>query len=202
MSSTLKESWFDYCPNCNKKYTEGGYRIVGKWFNCPTCGKQIKNPLIIHVCRACNNNFSFDDAIQREVYSYSLNRLAKDEIDADTRFLSDIKKMLTNNGYSVRISNVITGTSGIEQKFDFVFSDKKKTMAIDTIFSSEPIQEIEIIKEQNKVYDTQIESYLMIRPKLNEQASMIAKAYNIKVIEFSNTKDGLERLTKLVREHS
>lgn len=202
VSSLHEKGWFDFCPSCNKKYSEGGYRIVGKWFECSTCGKQIKNPLITHFCRTCDNKFLLDDAIQREIYSYSLNNIAKDEIEKGVLFPSDIKKILTDADCTIKVSNAIKGKSGIEHKFDYVFSDKKKTMAIDTIFSAEPIQEIEMIKEQIKFYDTGIEIYMIVTPKLSEQASMIAKASKLKIVEASNKKDALSGLRKLMLKHT
>jgi hypothetical protein len=195
-SNLREESWFDFCPNCNKKYSEGGYRIVGKWFECSNCGKQVKNPMIAHFCRNCHNIFSFDDAIQREVYSYSLNSEAKKEIEAAVIFPSEIKRILTNANYKIKASNVINGKSGIEQKFDYVASNNNKTIAVDTIFSSQPIPEIEIVKEQSKFYDTGIEIYVIVTPKLIEQASMIAKASQLKIVEASNKKDALLGLRK------
>jgi hypothetical protein len=195
-SNLREESWFDFCPNCNKKYSEGGYRIVGKWFECSNCDKQVKNPMIAHFCRNCHNIFSFDDAIQREVYSYSLNSEAKKEIEAAVIFPSEIKRILTNANYKIKASNVINGKSGIEQKFDYVASNNKKTIAVDTIFSSQPIPEIEIVKEQSKFYDTGIEIYVIVTPKLIEQASMIAKASQLKIVEASNKKDALLGLRK------
>ena len=191
-----KQSWFDFCPNCNKKYSEGGYRIVGKWFECSNCTKQIKNPMIAHVCRNCHNTFSFEDAIQREIYVYSPNSEAKKEIENGVVLPSEIEKVLTNANYTVKDSNVVNGKSGLKHKFDFVSSSKEKTIAVDTIFSSKPITETEIVKEQIKLYDTGIEIYVIVTPKLSEQASVIAKGSQLKIIEAPNKKDALTGLRK------
>src|SRR3990170_7496126 len=188
-SSLCEESWFDFCPNCNKKYSEGGYRVVGKWFECSNCAKQIRNPMIAHFCRNCHNTFSFEDAIQREIYIYSPNSEAKKETEASVLFPSEIKKILANANYAVEPSNFINGKSGIKHKFDYVSSNNKKTIAVDTIFSTKPIPETEIFKELNKFYDTGVEIYVIATPKLNEQASAIAKVSQLKIVEASNKKD-------------
>jgi hypothetical protein len=195
-SSLHDENESDFCPNCNKNYSEGGYRIVGKWFECSNCGKQIKNPLIAHFCRNCHNIFSFDDAIQHEIYSYSLNSETRKEIEAFVPLPSEVRKILTDANYSIKVSNVIKGKSGIEHKFDYVTSNNKKTIAVDTIFSSLPIPEIEIAREQSKLHDTGIEIYVIVTPKLSDEASMIAKASKLKIVEASNKKDALLELRK------
>lgn len=66
------------------------------------------------------------------------------------------------------------------------------------LFSAEPIQEIEVIKEQSKVFDTELETYLVAMPRLSETAQKIAKFSNIKVIQASKKKKALEELKKLV----
>jgi hypothetical protein len=195
-SGLREESWFDFCPNCNKKYSEGGYRVVGKWFECSNCAKQIRNPMIAHFCRNCHNIFSFDDATQREIYCYSLNSEAKKEIENGVVFPSEIEKVLTNANYAIKDSNVANGKSGIKHKFNFVSSNNKKTIAVDTIFSSKPITETEILKEQIKLYDTGIEIYVIVTPKLSEQASVFAKGSQLKIIEAPNKKDALTELRK------
>jgi len=188
-------SWFDFCPNCNKKYSEGGYRVVGKWFECSNCTKQIRNPMISHYCRNCHNTFSFEDATQCEVYFYSLNDEAKKEIENGVVFPSEIEKVLTNANYA-KDSNVVNGKSGLKHKFNFVFSNNRKTIAVDTIFSSKPISETEIVKEQIKLYDTGIEIYVIVTPKLGEQASVIAKGSQLKIIEALNKQGALAELRK------
>jgi len=195
-SNIREQTWFDFCPNCNKKYSEEEIRIVGKWFECSNCTKQIKNPMVAHYCRSCHAVFSFDDAIQREVYSYSLNSEAKEEIESGVLFPSEIKKVFANSNYTIEASNVVKGTSGVEHRFNYVSSSKKKTIAVDTILSSKPISEIELVKEQVKFYDTGIEIFVIATPKLNEQAAMIAKASKLTIIEASNKKDALAGLGK------
>jgi hypothetical protein len=197
-SNFQEESWFDFCPNCNKKYSEGGIRIVGKWFECSNCGKQIKNPMVTHFCRNCRSMFQFEDAVQHKVYSYSLSSEAKEEIENYIILPSEIIKILTNAKYTIKNSNVMKGKSGIEHKFDYISSNDKKTIALDIIVSSNPLSEIEIIKEQNKYYDTGIEIFLIVVPKLDEQAAKIAKCYTLKIIEASNKKDALSKLGSLI----
>lgn len=198
LSNLKQASIFDFCPNCQKKFVEGEYRIIGKWFECSTCGKQIKNPLVTHVCRNCENKFSFDDAIRQEIFSYSLSSIAENEVKTVAVLSSEIKKLLKKANYAVREENVLKGKSGMDHRFDFICSDKKKTIAIDVLISGESIQEIEIIKEQNKFYDTGIEIYLIVIPKLSQPASIVAKSYQLKIVESSNKKEAIEGLRKLL----
>lgn len=117
------------CPNCFKKYSEGGYRVAGKSFECSNCGKQINHLSIAHFCRVCESVFSLENAIQRKVFSYSINKKAKDEIETSILFPSEIGKMLTDlqQGYSLTFGSIVRGKSGVEYRFDLTFSSKKKT---------------------------------------------------------------------------
>lgn len=198
------------CPTCNKEYKEGGYRIIGEWYECGKCSKQLETPFVAHFCRDCRERFSFDDAICKDVYSYSLSPIAEDEMKAGILFPSQVRKLLTNLSYDLKNPGWVKGESGIEHKFDFLAlarakkkSERKrkdKKIAIDILFSLKPIPEFEVMREYGKIFDTKVRTYIVAMPKLNEAAKKIVTSYGLEVIEAKNPKDAIKKLRKKIRQ--
>lgn len=201
------------CSRCNKEYKEGGYRISGEWYECPKCSKQLETPLVAHLCRDCGKRFSFEDAICRDIYSYSLSPIAENEMKSGILFPSQVRKLLTSLSYELKNPGYVNGESGSEYKFDFLASKiekrkkkgrkkrgeqerKDEKIAIDILFSLEPIPEFEVIREYGKILDTKVRTCIVAMPKLDDAANRLATSYSLEVIEAAKPPDAIRKLRK------
>ncbi|MEJ2281413.1 MAG: hypothetical protein P8X97_05835, partial [Candidatus Bathyarchaeota archaeon] len=69
------------CPKCNKELLNPNldYNKAGVWCNCNHCSKSFDIPVPTHFCRECEENFTFDEAVYKDVYSYILTPEAAKE---------------------------------------------------------------------------------------------------------------------------
>jgi hypothetical protein len=191
------------CPKCGEelKKPDLDYRKAGVWCSCTECSKSFDIPVTAHFCRNCHSDFTFEDAVTTNVYSYSLKEKAAEEASLGLIIIGPIKDYLTENGFDTESPAFLKGKSGANHIFDIAVRKGKNTESvtvIDVASSSEnPVSEQPVIALFAKIFDVSPEkAFLIAIPSLNDNGKKMADLYNISVIEAKNQKDAM----KSVRE--
>lgn len=195
------------CPKCHEELRklDVDYRKAGMWCTCRDCGKSFDIPVAAHFCRNCHTNFSFEEAIIKDVYAYKLKEEAREEVAVGWIVITPIRDFLVENGFEVESPAFIKGKSGANHMFDIVAYRKKgentqKVTVIDLATSTEnAVSEQPVIALFAKIYDVSPESaYLIAIPKMSENGKKMAELYNIRLIEAKNQKGAIEALASIM----
>jgi transcription elongation factor Elf1 len=116
------------CPKCGVKLTKPDvdYRKAGVWCSCNECGKSFDIPVPSHFCRECSEDFTFEDANYRNIYSYSLNETVMKEAGAHYMLVAPVREFLQNRGFHVESPGFLKGKSGASHIFDIIASSEEK----------------------------------------------------------------------------
>jgi hypothetical protein len=189
------------CPKCHEelKKLDIDYRKAGTWCTCKDCSKSFDIPLTAHFCRDCHTSFTFEEAIIKDVYAYSLNEEVREEAALGWVIISPIREFLVENGFEVESPAFVKGKSGANHMFDiaaYLKGAANKITVIDIATSTEnAVSEQPIIALFAKVFDVSPESaYLIAIPKVSENGKKMAGLYNIKIIEAKNQKEAIKAL--------
>jgi hypothetical protein len=189
------------CLKCHDelKKCDIDYRRAGVWCTCKDCSKSFDIPVVKLFCRDCHEDFTFEDAIIKEVYTYALKEEARREAAEGWVLISPITEFLRQNGFEVKSPAFLKGKSGANHMFDIVAwpkENEKSVTVIDLATSTENVvSEQPIIALFAKIYDVSpATAYLIAIPKLNDNARKMAELYNIRAIEATNPKEAINSL--------
>lgn len=189
------------CPKCHEelKKPDVDYRKAGVWCNCKDCNKSFDIPVTGHFCRDCHVHFTFEDAVIKDIYTYSLREEAKEEASSGWVIIAPIRDFLTESGFKVESPAFLKGKSGANHMFDIVVyeaSAKGKVTVIDVATSAEnSVSEQPVIALFAKIFDVSPENaYLIAIPKISENGKKMAELYNIQIIEAKNQKEVIKAL--------
>ena len=185
------------CPKCHNKLEANKYRSVGNWYACENCGKRIEHPLPSHSCRRCDASFTLDDTKYNKVYSYTLASIAREEISRGIFLIDSIKDNLTKLGYTVKTPFVSKGNSGVEHTFDLSLENNAQNVFIDILTSDKPVPQVEIIKEYVKMLDVKVDLYIIVIPKLDDEARRLAVSYKVKFVEAYSPQEAVKTIIEL-----
>jgi transcription elongation factor Elf1 len=197
------------CPKCNEELRklDVDYRKAGTWCTCKDCNKSFDIPVSAHFCRNCHANFTFEDAVIKDVYSYKLKEEAREEVAVGWIVIAPIRDFLVENGFQVESPAFIKGKSGANHMFDIAAykgkgENMRKVTVIDLATSAgNVVSEQPVIALFAKIYDVSPEnSYLIAIPKVSENAKKMAELYNIKLIEAKNQKDAIKALAAIMQK--
>jgi hypothetical protein len=171
------------------------------WCTCKDCSKSFDIPVTAHFCRNCHTNFTFEEAVIKDVYAYKLKEEAKEEVAVGWIVIAPIRDFLTENGFEVESPAFIKGKSGANHMFDIVACKgegkaARKVAVIDLATSAEnAVSEQPVIALFAKIYDVSPEkAYLIAIPKMSENGKKMAELYSIKIIEAKNQKEAIKEL--------
>ena len=194
------------CPKCHDelKKLDVDYRRAGIWCVCTDCGKSFDIPVTGLFCRDCHTNFTFEDAVIRDVYSYRLKEDAKQEAGLGWVLVTPIKEFLTQIGLEVEGPAFLKGKSGANHVFDVVAKSKdaaRKVTVFDLSTSSEGVvSEQPVIALFAKIFDVSpSQAYLIAIPKLNENGRKMAELYNIRIVEAKDQKEAIRSLAATIK---
>jgi hypothetical protein len=189
------------CPKCQDelKKADVDYRRAGIWCVCKECGKSFDIPLTGLFCRDCHTNFTFEDAIIKNVYSYRLSEEAKREAGAGWVLVAPIKDFLMDLGFEVEGPAFLKGKSGANHSFDVVARTKdasKKVTVIDLATSTEGlVSEQPVIALFAKTFDVSPDkAYLIAIPRINDNGKKMAELYSIQVVEARTQSEAIKAL--------
>ncbi|MEM2994509.1 MAG: hypothetical protein QXI91_00620 [Candidatus Bathyarchaeia archaeon] len=189
------------CPKCREELrkVDVDYRKAGTWCTCKECEKSFDIPVVAHFCRGCHTNFTFEEALIKDAYVYSLNEEVKGELGLSWFLITPIRDFLTEAGFTVESNAFLKGKSGANHMFHIIAykgEAKRKVIVIDLAVSMEnAVTEQPVIALFAKIFDVSPESaYLIAIPKINENGLKMAELYNITVVEAKNQKEVIKAL--------
>lgn len=193
------------CPKCGEelKTLDVDYRKAGIWCTCKDCNKSFDIPVTAHFCRDCHANSTFEDAVIKDLYVYSLNEEVKEETAVGWVIITPIKEYLQENGFEVESPAFLKGKSGANHMFDLAAYKgdvKKEVTVIDLASSTEnAVSEQPVIALFAKIFDVSPDNaYLIAIPKISENGKKMAELYNIKIIEAKNQKEVKKALAAVI----
>jgi transcription elongation factor Elf1 len=195
------------CPKCHEelKRPDVDYRRAGIWCVCKDCGKSFDIPLTGLFCRDCHLNFTFEDAVIKDVYSYRLKEDAKQEAGLGWVLVAPVKEFLSEMGMDVEGPAFLKGKSGANHMFDVVARSKDasgKAIVIDLATSLEgSVSEQPVIALFAKIFDVSPQrAFLVAIPRMNDNGKKMAELYNIRVIEARDQKEAVRSLAKMIKK--
>jgi len=195
------------CPRCNKELIkpEVDFRKAGVWCTCNECNKSFDMPVVSHICRNCHKSFIFDEAVCRDVYSYSISEEATKEASLGLVLIAPIREFLKESGFKVETPGFLKGASGASHMFDITASKEeisRYVMVCDVASSTDDVvAEQPVIALFAKVYDVAPDrSCLIAIPKMNESGKKLATLYKINLIEAKDQKEVIKALQVLMQE--
>jgi transcription elongation factor Elf1 len=189
------------CPRCHNELTrlDVNYRKAGVWCACNECGKSFDIPVTSHFCRDCKNVFVFEDAVYRDVYSYTLNQDVMKETGVGYILVAPLQEFFRNRGFTVESPGFLKGKSGASHMFDIAASKGDITHQVTVIdlatTGDEAVSEQAVIAMFAKVYDVAPDrACLIVIPKMSENGRKLAALYKIELVEGRNQKEALKSL--------
>lgn len=195
------------CPSCHKalEKPDVDYRKAGAWCTCNECSKSFDIPTISHSCRDCHQDFTFEEAIYKDVYSYSLSEDVTREAALGWILIAPIKDFLESRGFEVESPSFLKGKSGASHMFDVTASRDGKARSITVIdlaaSTGGVVSEQAVIAMFAKVYDvTPDRACLIVIPKMSKDGNKLAELYKIKLIEAKDQKEAIKALKACMEE--
>ncbi len=195
------------CPRCHRELTrpDVDYHKAGVWCACDGCGKNFDIPVPSHFCRECRKSFTFEEALYKDVYTYSLTTEALKEATAGWIMIAPIKDFLQNRGFEVESPSFLKGKSGTRHMFDITASPtgmERNITVIDLATSTEEIvSEQPVIAMFAKIYDVSPDKACLIAmPKMSENGKRLASLYKIELVEGKDQKEVIKVLGTCLRK--
>jgi hypothetical protein len=192
------------CPRCRKEMAKPDvdYHKAGVWCTCNECGKNFDIPVPVHFCRDCHQNFSFEEALYKDVYSYSLTPEAMKEATLGWIMITPINEFLESRGFKVESPGFLKGKSGTSHMFDVIASPlgvKRNTTVIDFATSADDIvSEQPVIAMFAKTYDVSPgKACLVAIPRMSENGKKLAALYKITLVEAKDPKEVIKAFEKV-----
>jgi hypothetical protein len=195
-----------FCPKCQEELEkiDVDYRKAGIWCTCKDCGKSFDIPVPTHFCRNCHTISTFEEAIIKEAYSYTLKENVTAESSLNWFLVAAIRELLSNEGLTVESPSMLKGKSGANHSFDIVAykGDKsQKAIVVDLAMSTGTVvSEQPVIALFAKIFDVSPEkAYLIAIPKLGENGKKMTELYKIRAIEAKNQEEAIASLKKSLK---
>lgn len=195
------------CPRCNKELVKPDvdFRKAGVWCACDECGKSFDMPVVSHLCRSCHKSFMFEEAICKDVYSYSISEEAIKEASLGLVLIVPMREFLEEQGFRVETPGFLKGASGASHMFDIAASKEeisKYVMVCDVAASTDDVvAEQPVIALFAKIYDVAPDKACLVAiPKMNESGKKLAALYKISLIEAKDQKEVIKALKSLMQE--
>ncbi len=191
------------CPKCHEQLNkiDVDYRKAGIWCACRECKKSFDVPVPEHYCTSCHAISNFEQAIIKDVYSYSLGKDVKEKMSSSMFLIAPIQKLFLEQGNKVESPAFLLGKSGAKHFFDIAAYKEghaKRPIVVDLAQPAEGlVSEQPVIALFAKIFDVSPEkAFLVAIPKLNENAKKMAELYNIQAIEARNQAEAIASLKK------
>jgi hypothetical protein len=190
------------CPKCHTelKKIDVDYRKAGVWCACKDCNKSFDIPVSEHFCRSCNTISTFEGAVIKDVYSYTLKESVREEASLSWFLVAPIRDFLIEEGLTVKSPAFLKGKSGATHSFDIVAykgDELQKALVVDLAKSTgNTVSEQPVIAMFAKIFDVSPDrAFLIAIPKLSENGKKMAELYNIEIVEAKDQKEATRGLS-------
>lgn len=190
------------CPKCGKELTKPDvdHRKAGVWCTCNDCGKSFDIPVPSHFCRDCRENFTFEDSLCKEVYSYSLSEDVMREAALGRILVAPIREFLQERGFEVDCPGFLKGKSGATHMFDVTASLRGMAVIDLATATDDIVSEESVIAMFAKVYDVAPKKACLIAiPKMSENGKRLADLYKIELIEAKDQNEAIKALEDCIK---
>jgi len=193
------------CPKCQTVLHNFGveFRAIGAWYKCNRCNNSFNATVHSHFCRPKHHQFTPDRARLIPIYEYKINTRILNEIRNQVLVYGDLISFLEDSGLAVLAPHALAGKSGEPKTFDLVVTSKgrwggQKTVAMD-VTQSESETGQEVVREfAAKVRDAKpTASYLVVIPRLSDDARDLARNLKLTVVEASSLKEAMSPIQDL-----
>lgn len=195
------------CPKCHKALTklDVDYVKAGAWCVCGDCGKSFDIPVVSHFCRDCHRDFTFEEALYKDVYSYSLSEDVMQEAALSWTLIAPIREFLESCGFKVESPGFLKGKSGTSHMFNVTASRGGKDQNITVIdlesSTGKAVSERTVIAMFAKVYDVAPDRACLVAiPKMSKDGKRLAELYKIKLIEAKDYKEAIKGLRASIKK--
>ena len=180
------------CPKCGKTLRGIGvdYRRLGTLTVCLACGGKFPAPMKRYTCSRLHT-FEEAEAAIRHVKAYRLNPAKKSFVEGEIIDFQSILEKVAGKGWLFQAPAVLKGRSGVEHQFAFaVWSEGREPsgnppdVLADALVSEGEVDSSQVFASLAKIFDVKPwESLLIAVPKMSERAMMVARSYDINVVE-------------------
>jgi len=191
------------CPKCGKELKQIGvdYSRVGTLYKCEDCKEDFSEPVNTLRCMKCGALFPQEEAIEKNIYSYTLNEAMRNKILLQVKPKRLIENILKGEGYEVQSSVSVVGQSGVKHELDIYAvkksdsSERKVIVGLSGAKGEVPPEEV--LKLFAKATDIGAnETILVAIPKASKETKFFADHYGIKCIEASELEQAQTELEK------
>jgi len=197
------------CPKCGKTLKGVGvdYRRLGTLTVCTACGGRFPSPMKRYTCSRLHTFEEAEVAI-RHVKAYRLNPAKRGFIEGEIIDFQSILKKAAGEGWTIQAPAVLRGKSGVEHHFAFAVwnegrdpSRNPPDLLADALVSEVEVDSNQVFASLAKIFDVKpCESILIAVPKASEKARMIARSYDIKIVEAEKVAKVEELVTAAISE--
>jgi len=180
------------CPKCGKTLRGVGvdHRRLGTLTVCIACGGKFPAPMKRYTCSRLHT-FEEAEATIRHVKAYRLNPAKKGLIEGEIIDFQSILKRAAGKGWLFETPAVLKGRSGVEHQFAFAIwnegrepSGNPPDVLADALVSEGEVDSSQVFASLAKIFDVKPwESLLIAVPRLSERARMVARSYDVNVVE-------------------
>ncbi len=198
-ASFLKEGRL-ICPKCRRELKIIGtdYRRIGKVFKCSDCGKDSSIPRIVHTCRNCGAESTWENTRLRSLYKYSINEEKKREIESISGVYLPLVEFLQKAGFQVESPVTVKGESGLDHSFDILALHNDRRTLFDIVADSEAVGETSVVTFFTKTLDVAHDQAVLICiPKSSDRARGLSRAYGIGLVEGEGIAEILSSMASL-----
>jgi len=180
------------CPKCGKKLKQIGvdYSRVGTLYECQECKETFSEPAHMLRCMKCGAIFPQEEAVEKNIYSYTFNEAMRNKILLQIKPKRLIEDLLRREGYEVQSSVPIVGRSGVRHELDIYavkkFDSSERKVIVGLSGAKDEVPPEEVLKLFAKAMDIGANETIMVAiPKASKETKFFADHYGIKCIEAS-----------------
>ncbi|MDT8781625.1 MAG: hypothetical protein IAX22_03125 [Candidatus Bathyarchaeota archaeon] len=180
------------CPQCGSKLvTEGkDYRSIGSFYQCESCSNRFDKPEVVHECQNCGKVSTYQEVKYDKVSAYRVSDEILSELTSEFPLLENMGLFLENNGFKVKLHDVITGTSGTNSHFDLIAEKEKIKIVIDVSIEGKKEDIIAFLAKKMDVNPTKA---LLLDLSGSTELAALGKIYDIDVYGINITDSKAEQ---------
>ena len=195
------------CPRCGRTLKAIGvdYRRPGVLYKCSNCGGMSPSPKKRCTCSG-GHAFDEDELALREIRAYEPNPAKRALIERETVGFESLLKDLAGKGWHGQAPITLLGKSGIEHEFALALwageSDPTKEppdVLADMYASDAEVNSTMVLAFFAKTMDVEPkERVLIAMPRLDKKGNILAKSYNMHVVEAETATELKEKARNLL----